>query len=174
MTASLLLCFPSAATADGGVVTDPELWARMEEGQQTAVVTLKSNNTVDVDLFVSLLDSSGQSHEVVFFVPLGTDARDFNVTEKTSLDFDEELIEQLDEALRKEAENNGNVWLSLLPAILLTNGAWMLALCFPLLPSGFGWGWGWGAGGGPSPEETYETDSSRIDIYGLDEDTDLA
>jgi len=136
----------------------------MEEGQQTAVVTLKSDNAVDVDLFVSLLDSSGQSHEVVFFVPLGTDARDFNVTEKTSLDFDEELIQDLDEALRKEARSKVNAWLSLLPATLLTNGGWMLALCFPLLLSGCA---------GITPEETYETDSSRVDIYGLDEDTDL-
>ncbi|MCJ7576069.1 MAG: hypothetical protein MUO80_05280 [Dehalococcoidia bacterium] len=167
--ASLLLCFPSAAIADGGLVlSDSQLWARMEEGQQTAVVTLKSDNTVDVDLFVSLLDTSGQSHEVVFFVPLGTDARHFNVTEKTSLDFDEELIQQLDEALRKEARSKVNAWLSLLSPTLLTSGGWMLAICFPLLLSGCGWG-----GGGTQPEETYETESSRVDIYGLDEDTDL-
>src|SRR4030042_893846 len=167
--ASLLLSFPSPAIADGGpVLSDPELWAQLEEGQQTSVVSLKSDNTVDVDLFVSLLDSSGQSHEVVFFVPLGTDPRDFNVTEKTSLDFDEELIQQLDEALRKEARSKVNVWLSLLSATLLTNGGWMLAICFPLLLTGCGWG-----GGGTQPEETYETDSSRVDIYGLDEDTDL-
>ena len=165
--ASLLLCFPSSATADGGpVLSDPELWAQLEEGQQTAVVALRSNNTVDVDLFVSLLDNSGESHEVVFFVPLGTDAADFNVVEKTSLDFDNELIEQLEYALRKEAESKTNVWLSLLPPTLLTNGGWMLALCFPLLLSGC-------AGGVGPPEDTYETESSRVDIYGLDEDTDL-
>jgi hypothetical protein len=161
----LLLSFPSAAIADGGpVLSDPELWAQLEEGQQTAVVTLKSDNTVDVDLFVSLLDSSGQSHEVVFFVPLGTDAADFSVMEKMSLDFDEELIQDLDRALRKEAESKANVLLSLLSATLLTNGGWMLAFCFPLLLGGCA---------GITPEETYETDSSRVDIYGLNEDTDL-
>ena len=165
--ASLLLCSPSAAIADGGpVLSDPELWAQLEEGQQTAVVTLKSDNTVDVDLFVSLLDSSGESHEVVFFVPLGTDPTGFSVTEKTSLDFDEQLIKGLDEALRKEAESKRNVLLSLLSPTLLTNGGWLLALCFPLLLSGC-------MGTGTQPEETYETDSSRVDIYGLDEDTDL-
>jgi hypothetical protein len=164
--ATLLLSFPPSASADGGpILSDPELWAQLEEGQQTAVVTLKSDNTVDVDLFVSLLDSSGQSHEVVFFVPLGTDPADFSVREKTSLDFDEELIEELDEALRREAESKTDVWLSLLSPALLTNGGWMLALCFPLLLSG--------CAGPPSPEETYETDSSRVDIFGLDEDTDL-
>jgi hypothetical protein len=170
VTACLLLCFPSATIADGGLVlSDPQLWAQLEEGQQTAVVTLQSDNTVDVDLFVSLLDSSGQSHEVVFFVPLGTEPRDFNVTEKTSLDFDEELVMELDDALRKEAVSP-RLWLSLLPPILLTHGAWMLAVCLPLLLTGCGGGEG---GGRNQPEQTFETDSSRVDIYGLDEDTDL-
>jgi hypothetical protein len=164
--ASLLLCFPSTAIADGGpVLSDPELWAQLEEGQQTAVVTLKSDNIVDVDLFVSLMDNSGESHEVVFFVPLGTEAADFSVVEKTSLDFDYELIEELDEALREEAESKSNVWLSLLPPALLTNGGWLLAVGLPLLLSG--------CAGMITPEGTYETESSRIDIYGLDEDTDL-
>ena len=165
--ASMLLCFPSPTIADGGpILSDPQLWAQLEEGQQTAVVTLKSDNTVDVDLFVSLLDSSGESHEVVFFVPLGTDPTDFGVTEKTSLAFDQELIEELDEALRTEAETKTNVWLSLLSPTLLTNGGWLLVLSLPLLLSGC-------MGTGTQPEETYETDSSRVDIYGLDEDTDL-
>jgi hypothetical protein len=165
--ASLLLCFPSLAIADGGpVLSDPELWAQLEEGQQTAVVTLNDENTADVDLFVSMLDNSGESHEVVFFVPLGTEAADFSVVEKMSLDFDNELIQQLDEALREEAESKSNVWLSLLPPALLTNGGWLLAVGLPLLLSGC-------AGGVGPPEDTYETESSRVDIYGLDEDTDL-
>ena len=163
--ASLLLSFTSPASADGGpILSDPELWAQLEEGQQTAVVTLKDDNTIDVDLFVSLLDSSGQSHEVIFFIPLGTDPTDFSVIEKTSFDFDEELTEELDEALREEAQSKRNIRLSLLSATLLTNGGWMLLLCFPLLLSGCV---------GLVPEVTYETDSSRVDIYGLDEDTDL-
>jgi len=165
--ASLLLSFPSPAIADGGpFLSDPELWAQLEEGQQTAVVTLKDDNTADVDLFVSLLDSSGQSHEVVFFIPLGTAPTDFSVIEKTSLAFDEELTEKLDEALRKNAQSKSNIRLSLLSATLLTNGGWILLLCFPLLLTGC-------TGGGITPEETYETESSRVDIYGLDEDTDL-
>lgn len=171
--ASLLLSFPSPAIADGGpILGDPELWAQLEEGQQTAVVTLKDDNTVDVDLFVSLLDSSGQSHEVVFFIPLGTAPTDFSVIEKTSLDFDEELTEELDNALRKEAQHKIDVCLSLFSATLVTNGGWMLGWMlvpwFPLLLGGYAV-----PPPGPGEEETYETDSSRVDIYGLDEDTDL-
>jgi hypothetical protein len=165
--ASLLLSFPSPAIADGGpFLSDPELWAQLEEGQQTAVVTLKDDNTADVDLFVSLLDSSGQSHEVVFFIPLGTAPTDFSVIEKTSLAFDEELTKKLDEALRKNAQSKSNIRLSLLSATLLTNGGWILLLCFPWQLTRTG-------GGEGAPEETYETESSRVDIYGLDENTDL-
>ena len=167
--ASLLLSFPSPAIADGGpILSDPQLWAQLEEGQQTAVVTLKNDNTVDVDLFVSLLDSSGQSHEVVFFIPLGTDPTDFSVIEKTSLDFDEELTKKLDEALRKEAQHKIDVCLSLFLATLVTNGGWMFVTWFPLLLGGYAV-----PPPGPGEAETYETDSSRVDIYGLDEDTDL-
>ena len=163
--ASLLLSFPSPAIADGGpILSDPELWAQLEEGQQTAVVTLKDDNTINVDLFVSLLDSSGQSHEVIFFIPLGIAPTDFSVIEKTSLAFDEELTEELDEALRKNAQSKRDVCLSLLSATLLTNGGWILLLCFPLLLTGCA---------GLAPKETYKTESSRVDIYGLDENTDL-
>jgi hypothetical protein len=163
--ASLLVSLPSPAIADGGIVSDSVLWAQLEEGEQTAVVTLKGDNTVDVDLFVSLLDSSGDSHEVVFFVPLGTGPSDFNVTEKTSLDFDQELTKELDDALRKQAEDKGNIWLSLLPATLLTNGGWMLAVWIPLLRSGYDWVWGLGGGGGtPSPEDL----EALINTTGLD------
>jgi len=166
MVTGLLLVCPSPAKADGGpILSDPELWAQLKEGQQTAVVTLKGNNTVDVDLFVSLLDSSGQSHEIVFFVPLGTDPTDFSVIERTSLDFDQKLTEELDEAIRREVQNKRDIRLSLLSGTLLVNGGWMSAIWFPLLLSG--------CAATPAPEATYETDSSRVDIYGLDKDTDL-
>jgi hypothetical protein len=156
---------PAPVIADGGpFLSDPDVWALLEESQQTAVVTLNGNNTVDVDLFASLLDSSGQSHEVMFFVPLGTDPSDFRVVEKTSRDFDEELTAALDEALREEAETKAEACLSFLVATAVINGGWLAGVCLPLLLSGCT---------GLAPEETYETESSRVEIYGLDEDTDL-
>ena len=162
----LLLLPPLPTEADGGpVLSDTELWAQLKEGQQTAVVTLKDDNTVDVDLFVSLLDSSGQSHEVVFFVPLGEAPSAFNVIERTSLDFDKELTTKLDEAIRQQEDDKRNIRLSLLSVMLLTNGGWMSVIGLPLLLSG--------CAHEASPEANFETDSSRVDIYGLDEDTDL-
>ncbi len=164
--AGLLLIFPSAAVADGGpFVGNRELWTQLEEGQQTAVVTLDSNNTAHVDLFISLLDNSGESHEVVFFLPLGTEATGFNVVEKTSLDFDRELTKKLDEALRSEAERKNDVRFSLLVGSLPINGVWILPLTLALALVG--------CGPATAPEATFETDSSKVDIYGVNENTDL-
>ncbi len=165
ITGSLLVP-PSHAKADGGpILTDPELWGQLKEGQQTAVITLKDNDTAFIDLFVSMLDNSGQSHEVVFFVPLGAEASDFSVIEKTSLDFDRELTEELDQALRDEVHNKRNVRLSMLPASVVINGGWMLIAWYPILLSG--------CAQAEAPEASYETESSKVDIYGLDKDTSL-
>src|SRR4030042_390792 len=164
--ASLLLIFPSAAVADGGpFVGNRELWTQREEGQQTAVVTLVSNNTAHVDLFISLLDNSGESHQVVFFLPLGTEATGVSVVEKTSLDFDRELTKKLDEALRSEAERKNDVRFSLLVGSLPINGVWILPLTLALALVG--------CGQATAPEATFETDSSKVDIYGVNENTDL-
>jgi len=164
--AGFLLVSPLPARADGGpVLKDPELWAQLKEGQQTAVITLKDDGTVDVDLFVSLLDTSGQSYEVVFFVPLGAEPADFHVIEETSLAFDRKLTEELDEAIREGAQSKKDIRLSLLSAALVINGGWTSVVWFPLLLSG--------CAAETTPMATYETESSRVDIYGLDENTDL-
>jgi hypothetical protein len=79
---ALLLALPSLADADGGpILSDPELWAMIDEGQQIAVVQLQQDGTAQVDLFISLTDRSGQSHEVTFFLPLGIEAGDFEVVD---------------------------------------------------------------------------------------------
>ncbi|MFC1900504.1 hypothetical protein ACFLYN_02810 [Chloroflexota bacterium] len=155
-----------SARADGGpILTDPELWGMLEEGQQTAVITLRNDKTADVDLFVTMLDRSGESHEVIFFVPLGIDAANFNVTEKMSYKFDQDLTEKLDKALRNEVYQKRHISLYMLLPSTVINGGWMLAVYLPGLLSGCSY-----AG---EPEASYETESSRVDIYGLDENTNL-
>jgi hypothetical protein len=170
--ASLLLAPPAPSMADGGpILSDPQLWAQLEEGQQIAVVRLGNGNTAQVDLFISMLDRSGVSHEIVFFLPLGTGPTDFSVTEKTSLEFDQAVTEELDEVLLREARRTlsyrTNVRLGLLLGTLFINGAWSwplwllwtLAGCAPAAQL--------------APIATYETESSQVAIYGMDEDTDL-
>jgi hypothetical protein len=159
-----LLVFPFPAKADGGPVVGPHLWAQLKEGQQIAVVTLKDTNSAEVDLFVSMLDNSGESHEVVFFVPLGVDAADFRVVEKNSVDFDEDNTEGLDLIFRENAQRQHQAIESLFAGTLLVNGVWLLPFWLPMLLSGCAVS---------LPEATFETDSSQVSIFGLDDDTDI-
>ncbi len=113
---SSLLVLPAPVKADGGpVVSDPRLWAQLEEGQQVAVVTLGKNNTADIDLFISMQDKSGQLHEIVFFLPLGIAPTNFSVKELTSQDFDSMLTWKLDNALVRGPEFKNKLRWSLLP-----------------------------------------------------------
>jgi hypothetical protein len=171
--AVLLLSLPAPAMADGGpILRDPQLWAQLEEGQQIAVVRLGSSNTAQVDLFISMLDRSGVSHEIVFFLPLGTDPSDFSVTEETSLDFDRAVTEELDRILLTEARQTvsyrRSVRWSLLLGTLFINGAWSWPLWLLWSLAGCA-----APGAQLAPIATYETESSQVAIYGMDEDTDL-
>ena len=129
IAAGLTLFLPALATADGGpILTDPELWAVIDEGQQIAVVEMQPDGTAQVDLFVSLTDRSGQSHEVTFFLPLGVGAADLSVVEETSLDFDAALgTGEIDQKLKSERWRNENfrdgVRLALLVGTLTTHAA---------------------------------------------------
>jgi len=171
--ATLLLVLPAPAMADGGpILSDPELWGLLEEGQQIAVVTLGSSNTAHVDLFISMLDRSGESHEIVFFLPLGIDPSDFSVVEETSLEFDEALTEELDQILLREEERTvsyrRSVRWSLLLGTLFINGGWSWPLWILWSLSGCG-----PAAAPPAAIATYETENSQVAIYGVDKDTDL-
>jgi hypothetical protein len=155
---------PLPVKADGGPVVGPYLWASMKEGQQIAVVTLRNTETAEVDLFVSLLDSTGESHEVVFFVPLGIQAVNFSVYEQDSLTFDKSKTKELDTILHEDTQRKQGAIRSLFGATLLTNGIWLLPLWLPVILSGCA---------SAPPEATLKTDSSQVSVYGLDDNTDL-
>jgi hypothetical protein len=168
----LALALPAPAVADGGPIpSDPQLWALLKEGQQTAVINLASGNTAHIDLFVTMLDESGQSHEITFFVPLGKEAAQFRTVEETSREFDESVTRPLDAILRAELERQAtyktNVRGSLLLGTLFINGGWTWPVWLLSVLSGCG------VAGMPAAIATYETASSQVSIYGVDEDTDL-
>jgi hypothetical protein len=125
-----------------------------------------------VDLFISMLDRSGESHEVVFFLPLGIDPSGFSVTEETSLEFDEAVTQELDQVLLTEARRTvsyrRNVRWSLLLGTLFINGAWSWPLWLLWTLAGCA-----APGAQLAPIATYETESSQVAIYRMDEDTDV-
>jgi hypothetical protein len=160
------IALPIPAGADGGPVVPYDLWENLREGQQVAVVTILNQSTAKVDLFISILDKTNQSHEVVFFVPVGTSISDFYVVEQEMTKFDQQVSGGLDDIIRQTAEDRQHAVQVLFSGALLTNGALLIPLWAPVLLTGC-------AAAEPQPEATFETESSQISIFGIDENTDL-
>jgi hypothetical protein len=128
--------WPLPVKADGGPMVDPELFAKLKEGQQVAVITFQDTNTASVDLFVSILDQTRESHEVVFFVPPGLKADGFAVREQDSLAFNDQLTNRLDMTIFHSFRQDQQFMQYLFAGALLTNGVWLTPLWLPLLFTG--------------------------------------
>jgi hypothetical protein len=160
------IAIPLPARADGGPVVPLDLWANLKEGHQVAVVTILNENTARVDLFISILDKTSQSHEVTFFVPIGTGTSEFYAVEENLLTFDTKTTRNLDGILRQSADDKKHAVQVLFSGALLTNGALLVPFWAPVLLTGC-------AATEPKADVTLQTESSQISIYGIDENTDL-
>jgi len=165
LIAFIFTAWPLPAKADGGPMVDPNLFAKLKEGQQVAVIQFHDTDTASVDLFISILDQTGESHEIVFFVPLGVKADGFAVREQDSLAFNDQLTKQLDMTLFQSYRQDQQFIQYLFAGALLTNGVWLTPLWLPLLFTG--------CAEAPPPISTFETESSKVSIFGLEESTDL-
>ena len=169
----LLATIRVPAIADGGaIVSDYFIWKELEEGQQIGVVRLNEDGTVHTDLFISLIDHTGASHEITFFLPLGWGASDLRVVEEDSSHFESQFTDILNHNLgvvaagRQQAANS--VRLRLAAGSFLINGGWGWPLLALLALTACG------AGVVPEPLQVLHTESSQVSIYSIEEDTDLA
>jgi len=167
---ALVLGRPAPAVADGGPYVQATAWTYLHEVEQVAVVHLDSSQVAHVDLFVSLRDESPETHEVVFFLPLGHNPSDFAVVEENSRAFAQALTNPLDQTITNENARSRSykqgVLFSLLGGMMVINGGWTWPLWTVLGLAGCG-------AGPPAPVATYETENSSIEIYQIDPDTDL-
>jgi hypothetical protein len=166
LIAIIAVSVPVPAMADGGPAVSYELWPSLKEGQQVAVVTILDKDRARVDLFISILDKTEQSHEIVFFVPLGTETSYFNAVEKSLYHFEQQTTRDLDTIIRASATRKQHALQVLFSGALLTNGALLVPLWAPVLLTGC-------AAAEPKPEITLQTESSQIDVYGIEENTSL-
>jgi hypothetical protein len=164
--AIISIAIPVPALADGGPVVRADLWPYLTEGNQVAVITLLSEEKAKIDLFISILDSTTESHEVVFFVPVGVQTTDFTAVEKTISRFNSQMTQGLDSILRQAADDKRRALQTLFGGALLTNGALLTPLWAPVLLTGC-------AATQQKAELTLTTESSQISVYGIDEDTDI-
>ncbi len=162
----LAVVVPSPAVADGGPIVPHDLWAELEEGHQIGVVTIIDENTARMDLFISILDSTGESHEITFFVPIGTNTSYFNAVEEDLFTFDKSTTGGLDKIIRDGANRRQYAVQALFAGALLTNGAILIPFWTPVLLTGC-------ASATPQPESVVTTESSEISIYGIDDNTDI-
>jgi hypothetical protein len=136
-----------------------------ELGQQVAIIQFHDTTTASVDLFISILDQTGESHEIVFFVPLGVKAEGFGVWEQDSITFNDQFTNRLDMTLFQSYRQDQQFMQYLFAGALLTNGVWLTPLWLPLLFTG--------CAEPPPLISTFKTESSEVSIFGLDESTDL-
>jgi len=97
-----------AAQADGMLIAPSETLRHFSEQTQTAVIDVRPDKTAQVNLFISLMDTSGKSNEVYHFLPLQTLPKKFEVKEETLADAEEQLTEQFyqmyDDAWREQRQ----------------------------------------------------------------------
>jgi hypothetical protein len=163
----LAIALPSTAAADGGPIVPRDLWGDLEEGHQIGVVTIVDEDTASIDLFISILDNTGVSHEITFFVPIGNNTSLFNAQEENLFNFDQSTTNQLDRRLRAGVTRRQHVIQALFSGALLTNGAVLIPAWAPLLLTSC-------AAGAQQPESVITTESSEISIYNIDDNTDIS
>jgi len=159
------LTTPAPVSADGGPMVDPLLFAKLKEGQQVAVIRLRDASQASVDLFVSILDQTGESHEVTYFVPLGVKPGEFQVYEEDSLTFGNSQTADLDRIIFQDYRQDRQYLQNLFAGALLTNGVWLTPLWLPMLLSG--------CSAPAAPLSSFTTESSQVDVFNIDETTDI-
>ena len=91
---------------DGMLIGPSWLLQGFSEQAQVAVVAVGPDRAVAVDLFISLLDTSGQPHEVHFLLPLQTMPGEFSAREVTLRGYREKLVDPLDILLLEAAASD--------------------------------------------------------------------
>jgi hypothetical protein len=162
----IAVAIPAPVFADGGPIVPADLWNNLKEGHQIAVINVIVQDEAIVDLFISIQDKTTESHEVIFFVPIGKEATFRNAYEQNLSDFNAFNTAGLDQIIRDSVTTKQHAVQALFGGALLTNGAIFTPLWASVLLTGCG-------GAAQQPETTIQTESSEINIFGIDDNTDL-
>jgi len=183
LTASLLLlgCAYGPANGDGVLLLPSELLGAFTEQSQLAVIEVNRDRTCRVDLFVSLLDTSGRSHEVHFALPLQTLPKHLQAQEVAASQFREDRLRPLDGVFWAEQKAGEQAAIDRLtagvagavvagPLSLVLEGGYV----FSAMMSGTKRAAGALPGAAIGPAMTAETDHSKIEVYPALRAEDLA
>jgi len=168
---TLLLPVP-LAHADGMILAPSNILRYFAEQSQVGVVEVKADRTVAVDLYISLLDTSGQSHEVSFLLPLQAMPKGFRAQETTLARFTEARLQPLGGVLRAAEHDRRQQQEAIARAYAassLVAGPLAFAARNAALPEPLQWATkGMSAGAaekGPVPTISVRTEHSRLEVY---------
>jgi hypothetical protein len=158
----------TVAHADGLLLAPSDVLRGFSEQAQVAVMDVRPDQTVTVDLFISLMDTSAESHEVDFLLPLQTLPKGFQATEVSGTRFSKQKLGPLDSIIHTAARHaRGEAWkreklydlgaLLAGPLAVVWAGPWDEEMS-----RGLG---GSGAAEPPGPEMTVRTEHTKVAIY---------
>lgn len=159
-------------TADGGFIPrDPSIYYNMVEDQQIAVIDIQDEHNVNVDMFISIIDKSNKSHEIVFFLPFYEKPKSFNVEEKDYNEFEKQKTKPLDRFITDNSkwkdDAKERILLSAAGGWFISGGPSFLGIMF----------WQMGTFGvsamGISPEQVITTEHARVEVYNVTSEKDL-
>jgi hypothetical protein len=170
----VLALTPIPTRADGFPITDdPADWYYLVEDQQIAVVTLKSPQEADVDMFISITDAGDKPHTVTFVLPFPMEPQGFNAEEVRQREFDAQVTDPLDrfidEVQRFDDEVRGRLVIDALAGDLLV-GQPLYPLVSVLALGAFG---SMTLDAGIAPQRVVTTEHSRTEIYQVVTQADL-
>jgi hypothetical protein len=159
-------CLPGRP--DGMLIARSEVVGSFSEQVQLAVVEVSADHTAQVDLFISLLDTSGEPHEVSFLLPLQADPTEVSVQETFLGPFTAQKTRPLDALLHRATRDAEAVPEAIRRAGLLGSvfgGPFALAAQWGARPPGLQAAGGFRGGSGPHPSRSLRTEHSKVDIY---------
>lgn len=162
----LLIFFASSyVSADGiGIPPDPSVYYNISESQQIAVIDIKEENIFNVDMFISLVDNSGQSNEITFVLPFYDKPNNFHVEEETYNEFNNRITGTLDAFIRRNDRVKERVRDDFVVFCMLGNigiGSPISILIWQLGVFNIG------GGGEIQPEEIIVTEHTQVEVYNI-------
>jgi hypothetical protein len=155
------------ALGDGAPLVPSRLLRVFSEQSQLAVVEVRADRTVSVDLFISLMDTSRESHEVPFLLPLQTMPDEFTVSEMTLKQFRDRHLQPLHDIMdRAQRADSPEAAKNMLGICALACNPMAVILASPILMPVYA-----GARGraghlmAPAPALSVETKHARAEVY---------
>jgi hypothetical protein len=182
----LFLSIAQTVYSDGmAFPRDPTAYYSITEDQQIAVIDVQDAQNINIDMFISLTDSStGQSNEIDYFLPFYNKPGNFQVEETNYTNFAKNRTKPLDDLIEADSnwkdDSRRNIVIGAAIGWMTAGGPTVLSI--PLLSMGVfnvgkgnsaGMTMGIGGGGSITPEEIITTEHSRTEVYNVSSNDDL-